>query len=122
MLLREDGLFHLQEGLALLETLMLDSESRGADVARALGETYASRIYERIEAELARAGAAPEPLLRHLFAVIRSLDDLPFELPSGSREIKVEVVKQLIDLCYEGHPATAKKEAYRRLTEVSENH
>ena len=119
-LLTSDGLVHLREGLALLESV-IDVESRtgGESVARNLGQTYTSRIYARIGREMARNPNLPQPELEHLFAVVRALDDTGFELPSNSRELKIGVVRRLIDYYYEGHSAADKEKAYRQLADIS---
>ncbi|MDX1562440.1 MAG: hypothetical protein R3305_05910 [Gammaproteobacteria bacterium] len=111
----EDGLNHLRDGLALLEDLVDSDDGDRQRVARNIGQTYATRIYEQIAAELAADKNAPEPLLEQLFAVIRALDDGPFELPAESREIKIGVVKRLIDRYYEGHPQSVKDAAFAQL-------
>jgi hypothetical protein len=119
-LMAAEGLVHLKEGLALLESV-IDREAKlgGDPVARNLGQTYTSRIYARIGREMTRSPRLPQPELEHLFAVVRALDDTGFELPSNSRELKIAVVRRLIDYHYEGHSAAEKEKAYRQLASIS---
>ena len=116
----EDGLFHLHEGLALLECVIEeDVAGREATLARNLGTTYTTRIYARVKQQIGRDLSTPEPELEHLFAVIRAFDDTSFDLPPAARELKVEVVKRLIDLYYEGHSPAEKQRVYEELAKVS---
>jgi hypothetical protein len=120
LLMSEDGLVHLREGLALLEAA-IDSklDARNESVARNLGQTYTSRIYEFIRQEIDENRRLPEPELEHLFAVLRAFDDACFDLPPESGSLKVGVVKRLIDLYYEGHPPADKQAVYEQLEELS---
>jgi hypothetical protein len=112
-LLTEDGLHHLQEGLALLEV------SKNESVARNLGRTYSTRIYEYIRREVEKNRSLSEPELEHLFAVIRAFDEAPFELPPESRRTKVDIVRRLIDLYYEGYTPSQKEQVFKKLAEIS---
>lgn len=115
-----DGLFHLKEGLSLLESEMdRDPAASRASVARNLGQTYTSRIYERIGLAIAGDRNLPQPELEHLFSLLRAFDDVGFDLPANSRELKIAVVRRLIDCYYEGHSAADKEKAYRRLANLS---
>jgi hypothetical protein len=119
-LLTGDGLLHLKEGLALLESEMdCDPATSTASVARNLGQTYTNRIYQRIGREIAADRNLPQPELEHLFSLLRAFDGAGFELPANSRELKIVVVRRLIDYYYEGHSAADKEEAYRRLANLS---
>jgi hypothetical protein len=111
-LLTKDGLHHLQEGLALLDV------SKKA-VAGNLGRTYASKIYGYIKREVDKNRRLSEPELEHLFAVIRAFDEASFDLPPESKRTKVEIVRRLIDLYYEGYTPSQKEEAFKKLAEVS---
>lgn len=116
----ESGLFHLKEGLALLESEMdRDPATPRASIARNLGQTYTSRIYEHIGREIAGDRNPPQPELEHLFSLVRAFDDAGFDLPANSRELKIAVVRRLIDYYYEGHSAADKEKACRRLADLS---
>jgi len=119
-IMNDDGLIHLQEGLAALE-LVLDERAGVAEVAigQRLGETYLVRIHARAEQELARNVNVPEQVLRHLFAVLRAFDDLPLAAPAGSRDLKIEVVRRIIDLAYEGFSPAEKARAYEQLAALA---
>ena len=122
-LVSEDGLRHLQEGLALLEAVI--DNKRGTEsesVARNLGQTYTSRVYEYVRREFENKRLLSEPELEHLFAVIRVFDDACFDLPPHSRRLKVDIVCRLIDSYYEGYSASEKEEVFKKLAEVSGNH
>jgi hypothetical protein len=119
-LMTADGLTHLKEGLALLECV-IDREDRtgSGSVAGNLGRTYTSRIYARIGSAMKQDPNLTQPALEHLFAVVRALDDTGFELPPNSRELKIDVVRRLIDYYYEGHSPAEKERAYRQLADIS---
>jgi hypothetical protein len=112
-LLTEDGLNHLQEGLALLDV------SKNESVARNLGLTYTTRIYEYIRREVERNRSLSEPELEHLFALIRIFDEAPFDLPPESKRTKVDIVRRLIDLYYEGYTPSQKEQVFKKLAEIS---
>ena len=115
----ENGLHPLQEGLALLEAALVSKPSKQTEsVATNLGRTYTNRIYERIGREVEKPNLS-EPELEHLFAVIRAFDDAPFDLPSGSRNLKVSIVRRLIDLYYEGYTSSEKEAVLAKLAVVS---
>lgn len=119
-LMTADGLFRLHEGLALLE-IVIDGESgaRAAAVARNIGQTYTTRIYERIRHAIEDGKSVSEPELEHLFSVVLAFDDVGFELPEDSREVKVAVVRRLIDYYYEGHSPAEKEKMLRQLADLS---
>jgi hypothetical protein len=112
-LLTEDGLHHLQEGLALLEV------SKSESVARNLGRTYTTRIDEYIRREVEKNRSLSEPELEHLFAVIRAFDEASFDLPQDSKRTKVDIVRRLVDLYYEGYTPRQKEEVFRKLAEIA---
>ncbi|HEY7672609.1 MAG TPA: hypothetical protein VIC71_10360 [Gammaproteobacteria bacterium] len=120
MLMTEDGLHHLQEGLALLEAVLDGSPVKQTEsVALNLGRTYTSRIYEYIRREVEKNRALAEPELEHVFAVIRAFDEASFDLPPESKGLKVTIVRRLIDLYYEGYTPGQKEEVFKKLAEIS---
>jgi hypothetical protein len=105
----EDGLVQLQEGLDALERVMADPAAQACHtVAHNLGATYLNKYYTRIARRLDASAQIPEPELEHLFRIIRSFDDVGFELPAAARALKIEVVKRLVNCYYEGHDPHAK--------------
>lgn len=119
-LMTADGLFDLKEGLALLESVIDDSAGTEAEsVARNLARTYTGRTYARVRQHVESADNLPEPQLEHLFAVMRAFDDSGIELPPESARLKIDVVRRLIDLYYEGYPAAEKEKALMQLAKLS---
>jgi hypothetical protein len=114
----EDGLFHLEEGLALLEEVALDSAKEHQAVAANLLSTYSTRICESIKKVVETDRRLPEPELEHLFKVLLAFDSAALELPEYVRALKIDVVKRLIDLYYEGHPEAEKQKALEQLTSL----
>jgi hypothetical protein len=120
MLLTADGLHHLEEGLALVEAVLDDRPAKQTEsVALNLGQTYTSRIYGYIKSMVEESRSLSEPELEHLFAVIRAFDEACFELPPESRGLKVDIVRRLIDLYYEGYTPSQKEEVFKKLAEIS---
>lgn len=109
-----EGLEHLQEGLELLES----AADEHAALARQLGATYAKKVHEHVRRELGSGRNLPEPALQHAFALLRCFDGKGFEVPSASRETKIELVRRLIDIHYEGYPEADKRRAYEELAEI----
>jgi hypothetical protein len=114
-----DGLTQLVEGLAFLEDTIGAGPATAAKTARNLATSYASRIYGRIHALLGADRQLPEPLLEHFFKVVLAFDQIGVELPRSARELKVEVVRRLIDLYYEGHPPEKKQQALEELAQIT---
>jgi len=115
-----DGLANLQEGLELLESVAVDDAAgQYRAVARTLGTTYAARVHEGIRRDLDSGRNLPEPVLRHAFAVVRAFDGKGFDVPSSSRDLKIELVRRLIDIYYEGYSAADKQLAYEELAKIS---
>jgi hypothetical protein len=106
----KQGLQDLQEGLGMLEELLEDPHEAGChSIARNVGTSYLDRIHRRIAARVAAEPHIPEPELEHLFLLLRTFDDTGFELPPDAAALKIEVVKRLVGLYYEGHGADAKQ-------------
>jgi hypothetical protein len=57
----------------------------------------------------------PEPELEHCFKVVLAFDQVSDALPPASAELKIEVVKALIERYYEGHPPERKRAALEQL-------
>jgi hypothetical protein len=114
-----DGLFHLEEGLACLEEVLLEGDDRDRAVAANLLSTYSTRICESVKRLVDGDRALPEPALEHLFKVLLAFDAGELELPAYVRSLKVDVVRLLIERYYEGHPAEEKEKALRALSGIA---
>ena len=115
-----DGLFHLEEGLALLEEFMAGSSPECRTLAQNLAATYSMKIYGCVRNLVETDRGLPEPDLEHLFKVVLAFDERGFQLPAESRTTKIHLVRNLIDRYYEGHPPEAKRAALEQLAQVSE--
>ena len=115
-----DGLFHLEEGLALLEEVMAGKSAEWRTLAQNLARTYFTKIYGGIRRLVDRDRGLPEPDLEHLFKVVLAFDQRSFELPDEARATKVSLVRDLIDRYYEGHSPEAKRAALAQLAEISD--
>jgi hypothetical protein len=113
-----DGLVLLGEGLALLEELMEGGSRTDARTARNLAASYAARIYERIGNAVAADRRLPEPELEHFFKVVLRFDQVSAVLPPAAAELKIAVVRQLIERYYEGHPPERKQRALEQLAQL----
>lgn len=109
------GLTRLAEGLELLDDLLVTGSQAEARTARNLASTYADRIYARIGAVLAAHPQLPEPRLEHLFKVALAFDRINVALPPTATELKVAVVRALVDRYYEGHPEERKRQIIEQL-------
>ncbi|MEX2124797.1 MAG: hypothetical protein WD795_12960 [Woeseia sp.] len=115
----EDGLFHLEEGLALLEKVALDSATEHQTIAANLLSTYSTRICESVRTLVATNPGLPEPELEHLFKVLLAFDSGDLKLPGYVRSLKIDVVKRLIDRYYEGHSAEEKQKMFQQLAGIA---
>ena len=77
--------------------------------------TYAGRFYRRVRDKLERDAQVPEPELEHCFKVVLAFDQVKDSLPAAAAELKVDVVKALIERYYEGHPPERKRAALEQL-------
>lgn len=119
-LMTAEGLAHLQEGLTLLESVIDRSAATPVGVtARNLGQTYTTKVYARVRKAIEENRNLSEPELEHLFSVVRAFDDAGFELPHDARELKVAVVRRLIDYYYEGHSPADKEKILEQLAGIS---
>jgi hypothetical protein len=114
----ENGLFYLEEGLALLEELIDDAPSHRA-VARNLAATYAMKLYGCVKNAIDHDRGIPEPELEHYFKVVLAFDQGDFALPAEAREVKIGIAKRLIERYYEGHSEEVKRKALEKLSEIS---
>jgi hypothetical protein len=115
----DEGLLELQEGLGLLEYVATNpAAGTHRQVAYNLGKTYAIKIQERVARELQSGRNLPEPALRHAFEVLRSFDHTCFDVPPA-RALKIELVRRIIDILYEGYSPDEKQRAYEELTKIA---
>ena len=115
----EDGLFHLEEGLGLLDEIMTAGESPHRTIARNLASTYATRMFGSIKTLVETDRGLPEPELERFFRMILAFDQADVELPADAAAIKIELVRRLIDRCYEGYSPEEKRKAVQRLEEIA---
>ena len=113
-----DGLARLAEGLGLLDALIAGRDETVARTAGNLAATYVGRIYERIGAAVAKDPQMPEPKLEHYFRVVLALDQVGEALPATAAELKLAVVRALIDRYYEGHSPAEKLRALEQLSQL----
>jgi len=113
-----EGLARLAEGLGLLDALMVGRDPAAARTAGNLAASYAGRIYERIGAAVAKDPQMPEPTLEHYFKVVLALDQVGEALPATAAELKLAVVRALIDRYYEGHSPAEKRRALEQLAQL----
>lgn len=106
-----DSLAHLEEGLALLDELTEAGDPTQRKVAQTVAATYATKIFGRIHAALGADRSTPQPTLERYFKLMLAFDEGDFELPEAARALKIAVARRLIDLAYEGYPASAKRKA-----------
>jgi hypothetical protein len=114
-----DGLFHLEEGLALLDDIIAADEPRSSAVAKNVAATYATKVYRQVGALLEGDRGLPEPELEHLFKVILAFDQGSFDLPVEARDTKIGIARRLLDRYYEGHPAEEKQKALEQLAGIA---
>jgi ParB-like chromosome segregation protein Spo0J len=112
------GLARLVEGLGLLDEVIESGDATHARIARNLASAYAARIFARIQHTIVQDAAVPEPELEHFFQVVLAFDRVRADLPASSSELKVAVVRRLIDRYYEGHPEPEKQRALDMLAQV----
>lgn len=114
-----DGLVHLEEGLALLEEVLLDGAREHRTIARNLLTTYSARICESVRKVVEGDPGLPGPDLEHLFKVLLAFDAASRKLPDYVASLKIVVVKRLIDLYYEGYPPEEKEKALQQLIGIA---
>jgi hypothetical protein len=112
------GLARLADGLSLLDGVIAAGSAAGARTARNLASTYAGRIYARIGAAVTKDPQLPEPELEHFFKVVLAFDQVSGALPPAAAELKIAVVRQLVERYYEGHPAEKKRQVLEQLAQL----
>lgn len=115
----KDGLYHLEEGLTLLEEVIAGESPEFRKLALNLASVYSTKIYGGIKRLVDTDRGLPEPELEHLFKVVLAFDERSFELPAEARSTKVSLVRDLIDRYYEGHSPEVKRAALEQLAEIS---
>jgi hypothetical protein len=113
-----DGLVRLAEGLGRLDDVIAAGVAAEAKTAHNLAASYASRVYAHIRTLLDRDAQLPEPELEHYFKVVLAFDQVSASLPPEARELKVAVVRALIERYYEGHPPERKRAALAELANL----
>jgi len=111
-----DGLGRLTDGLERLADIIETGAKSEARTAANLATTYAGRFYGRVRDKLRRDPQVPEPELEHYFKVVLAFDVLQDALPPAAAELKIDVVKALIERYYEGHSPDKKRAALEQLT------
>jgi hypothetical protein len=109
------GLARLADGLGRLSDLIDAGANAEARTASNLAASYAARFYARVRDQLAHDPQIPEPELEHWFKVVLAFDQVRDALPPAAAELKIEVVKALIERYYEGHPPAKKRAALEQL-------
>jgi hypothetical protein len=112
----DDGLARLHEGLGCLDDIIGTGPATEARTAGNLAASYANRVYARIRTRLARDAQVPEPELERYFNMVLAFDQVREALPSAADELKIAVVRALIERYYEGYPAEKKRQALEQLT------
>jgi hypothetical protein len=112
------GLAELEVGLGMLDELMERNSAERA-VANNLAAAYAAKIFERVNMAIAVDRTIPQPRLEHFFKLMLAFDEGDFTLPERARELKIAVVRRLIELAYEGHPPEVKRQALEKLGEIT---
>jgi hypothetical protein len=115
----EEGLTQLVEGLAFLEDVIGSGTATAVKTARNLATSYAARVYGRIDAVVSTDLHLPEPELEHFFKVVLAFDQVGVELPQSAQDLKIAVVRRLIDRYYEGHPPERKQQALEELAQIT---
>ena len=113
-----DGLARLAEGLGLLDDVIATGSPAEARTARNLAASYASRVYARIGGAVAEDPQLPEPELEHYFKVVLAFDRVDVEPPAAATDLKIAVVRQLVDRYYEGHSAEKKRQMLEQLAQL----
>jgi hypothetical protein len=111
-----DGLARLQDGLGRLTDIIdMGGAEAEARTAGNLAASYAGRFYGRVRDKLDRDAQVPEPVLEHCFKVVLAFDLIKDSLPPAAAQLKIDVVKALIERYYEGHSPEKKRAALEQL-------
>jgi len=110
-----DGLARLADGLGRLADIIEAGTAAEARIASNVAASYAGRFYGRVRDKLERDAQVPEPELEHCFKVVLAFDQVQSALPAAAAELKIGVVKALVERYYEGHPAEKKRAVLEQL-------
>ena len=110
-----DGLARLEDGLERLADIIEAGKGAETRIAGNLAASYAGRFYGRVRDKLERDTQVPEPELEHCFKVVLAFDRVQSALPAAAAELKINVVKALIERYYEGHPPEKKRAVLEQL-------
>ena len=109
------GLARLTDGIGRLADIIETGTAAEARIAGNVAASYAGRFYERVRGKLERDAQVPEPVLEHYFKVVLAFDQVQSALPAAAAELKIGVVRALIERYYEGHPPEKKRAALEQL-------
>ena len=113
-----DGLAHLTDGLERLAEIIDTGAKAEARTASNLAAAYAARCYARVRDRLVGDPQIPEPELEHWFKVVLAFDQVRDALPPAATELKIAVVKALIERYYEGHSPAKKRAVLEQLASL----
>jgi hypothetical protein len=113
-----DALARLADGVEQLADIIERGGKAEARTASNLAAAYAARCYARVRDRLARDAQIPEPELEHWFKVVLAFDHVRDALPPAAAELKIGVVKALIERYYEGHSPEKKRAALEQLASL----
>jgi len=113
-----EGLARLTDGLERLAEIVETGGKAEARTAGNLAAAYAVRCYARVRDRLARDAQIPEPELEHWFKVVLAFDHVRDALPPAATELKIAVVKALIERYYEGHSPAKKRAVLEQLASL----
>jgi hypothetical protein len=113
-----DGLARLTDGLERLAEIIETGGKAEARTAGNLAAAYAARCYGRVRDRLVGDPQIPEPELEHWFKVVLAFDHVRDALPPAATELKIDVVKALIERYYEGHSPAKKRAVLEQLASL----
>ena len=113
-----DAWVRLSDGLERLADIIETGSKADVRTASNLAAAYAARCYARVRDRLARDAQIPEPELEHWFRVVLAFDQVRDALPPAAAELKIDVVKALIERYYEGHSPEKKRAALEQLASL----
>ena len=113
-----EGLARLTEGLEQLDAVISTGAEVEARTARNLASTYASRVYRQVSGLVTKDGQLPEPELEHYFKIVLAFDQIGVALPADAADLKIAVVKSLIERYFEGHSPERKRAALADLADL----
>ena len=104
----EEGRFHADEGLFLLE------DAAGSDPAAArLGATYTQQMLERVQSTL--AGDVPEPELKGMLKLMQTLEAPAFGDSGRLETVRVMIAERLLDRYFEGYSEVERERAVQAI-------